>query len=201
MHAAMANHTKALVLTDTIVASTARNLIDIDHQDNRGRTLLLRSAKSRHWTFFRRLIDEHGADPTIADEFGQTALAFAVEAGETDIVEALLEIEGVDASSVDVCGLTPYALACCWHRSEILVLLEKKLEKDGRSVPPFTALLHPGSTKRVLREVRELAFDPPEHVLPVMCKGNIVCLFSTLPPPPVGKACLLRRLCVMDGSG
>ena len=140
--------------------------VDINRRDAKGRTLLLWAARTRCWDSFLCLLDKHHADPTIADQFGQTVLAFAAEAGETAVVESLIAVEGVDVDSKDIGGLTPYFLACCLRNTEIEELLKTRLGPQAPRVVVDLSL-YKRRTIRILNEIRDLNFDPPGGVLTV----------------------------------
>ncbi|KAK4172068.1 ankyrin repeat-containing domain protein, partial [Triangularia setosa] len=116
-------------------------------RDSQDQTPLLYAAQKGH-EFCMKLLYHHRADPTISDNFGQTALAGAAEEENT----ALLVVEGVDAGSRDLCGPTPHILAHCHGHEGIRQLLQKHLA----IVPPIVITPNNWAVKRIPRQVREL---------------------------------------------
>ena len=87
----------------TLVAQMKKGL-DINYQNEEGRTILMRAAKRDHKDVVRILVD-NGADVNKRDLNGKTALMGAAKKGNKTIVKKLMEA-GADLNIQDVKGRT-----------------------------------------------------------------------------------------------
>merc|ERR1740117_781001 len=97
---------------------TKRTLDDLNAQDKKGKTPLVVAAMFNNPAIVCRLI-ELGADVTIADERGATALHWAAYAGELPTVQALLaakaDVEALGETVADTEGSPLHAAAQGGH--------------------------------------------------------------------------------------
>ena len=93
-------------------------------QDGTGQTALHIAAAGDHFHLLRALI-QAGADVTILDDFGDTALhSAALHNSERAVRE--LRLAGFNTKQTNAQGLSPLALAQRFSHDEVVAILTKK---------------------------------------------------------------------------
>ena len=116
LHASRAGHTKAIKLL------LEAEGVDIEWQGENGRTALACAALMEREPVVKLLLQAR-ANVNTADETSQTPLSLAAERGFIQIVEALLDAEGVEVNSYDKKKLTPLMRAARRGSVEIVKML------------------------------------------------------------------------------
>lgn len=106
-----------------IVDLLSRYKADLNARLADGTTPLHQAAKTRG-TALEGLL-EHGANPNLTDELGQTPLHYAARFSTVSSVEALLA-NGADANLRDKANKTPLDLALEVHRDDVVACFEKR---------------------------------------------------------------------------
>lgn len=105
--------------------------VDVDGQDQAGRTALLLATERGHGPMVRLLL-ENEADPDLADIAGRTPLMTAAAAGASNILPLLLASgSAIDAADFRGHRAAHYAVAGL-HLSELKLLLEAGASTDGQ---------------------------------------------------------------------
>ena len=87
-----------------------------------------------------KVLLDAGADPNIADGYGNSPLHWAAKQGLERIAQLLIK-SGADVNSTDKCGQTPlYWAARVGHRDVVKVLLSAGADPDKRNVRGESAL-------------------------------------------------------------
>jgi ankyrin repeat protein len=79
-----------------------------------------------------KLLLEHGANPNIQDENGDTPLHWTAQWGRLDVVKLLL-VYGADPTVKDKDGKTPLDLARAEGRREVVSVIEEWLRRSGET--------------------------------------------------------------------
>lgn len=80
------------------------------------------AARSQHWPAVQDMARQPGMDLNAASTEGSTALHFAIHAGETAVVQALLDA-GIDVTARNMAGISPLQLAVTTGDTAITKLL------------------------------------------------------------------------------
>lgn len=123
-----------------------------------------------------RLLVEHGADPSVTNQAGQTALFFAAKNGNVPMLEFLLDA-GLDPDHRDGESVTPLGFAARHARTRsVSILLARGADPNAADVHGFTPLmfaaLRPGASQDVARALVSAGADPnwctPDGSAPLM---------------------------------
>ena len=97
----------------------------VESRDSDGRTALLRAAMDDKWREVRKLI-LGGADPSVADGQGLTALHYAAILGRTGLARTLLELGPAGLIFCEASGGETCLWAACLHghRDVMMLLIE-----------------------------------------------------------------------------
>lgn len=93
-------------------ASPASGDLDLEMEDNDGRTLVSFAAGSGNEQVVKMLLDSSRVDPDSRDKSGRTPLHHAADTGQNGTVRLLLASGQVDVDSKDDSGMTPLCYAC-----------------------------------------------------------------------------------------
>ena len=99
--------------------SSVKIFLDVDHPEY---TPLHNAAWGGHKDVVELLIDR-GADPNIANKYGQTPLHGAVSKGHKDVVQLLLD-RGADPHNINVAGETPHTIALNQGHTDIAHIIQ-----------------------------------------------------------------------------
>lgn len=80
-------------------------MVDINHQDDKGDTFLIKCIKVSKTHSIKWLI-EHRADLTIQNNIGKTALFFAIEKRNREVIKQILELKIINLEQRDIDGRT-----------------------------------------------------------------------------------------------
>ncbi|KAI2500745.1 hypothetical protein MHU86_13724 [Fragilaria crotonensis] len=95
-----------------VVGELLNHEVDVNIQDNDGRTALICASDNDDWDLVDMLLDDEGVDVNIQDNNGRTALIYASDNGHLSVLWLLLDDEGVDVNIQDNDGKTALIYAC-----------------------------------------------------------------------------------------
>ncbi|CAN0352965.1 unnamed protein product [Pylaiella littoralis] len=160
-----------------VVALLSRGLINIDEGDPAGTTPLIEAASGNHPCVVRILLDK-GANPSIVDECGYTALLRSAGCGHLAVTEMLTKAVGAEDLEAETCHkVTSIYLAADKGHSEVVrVLIDAGAKVDIRDpvggTPLFRAAAegHLGVVVELLRAKANplLAKQEPTEKLPAL---------------------------------
>ena len=157
--------------------------IDIDRKDDRGRTPLMWAARRGDIPVMSALMNQ-GADANDCDEFGRTALHWALISKELDAFERLTQHPGVDVNCRDANGMTPLFYACKYREGPSLErTVRRLLAVEGVDVncPELnTTPLHLAADAKQHAVVRLLVPTPDLRINEVDVKGRTALIVATL---------------------
>ncbi|GJC89130.1 inversin [Colletotrichum liriopes] len=117
-------------------------LLDINVQDDLGRTPLFYAVARGFEEFAKALLEFPSVDADKSDVYNRTPLAYASSLGYTNIVDRLLSAGGVDINLKDKAGRTPlhHAVRCGSDGVVNRLLKESNIEPDVQDINGQTAL-------------------------------------------------------------
>ncbi|KAL2821430.1 ankyrin [Aspergillus cavernicola] len=98
----------------------SRNMLDINLEDQQGRTLLTWATAYGHETLVHMLL-QRGANPNSTNKFGFSPLFYATVSGKSSIIRSLIEA-GAEVNVVDKNGRTPLFHAAEGDSSQLMPL-------------------------------------------------------------------------------
>ncbi|GKT60620.1 ankyrin repeat protein [Colletotrichum tofieldiae] len=117
-------------------------LLDINIQDDLGRTPLFYAVARGFEVFTKALLEFPSVDADKGDIYNRTPLAYASSLGYTNIVDRLISTGGVDVNLRDKAGRTPlhHAVRCGSDGVVEQLLIASKIEPDVQDINGQTAL-------------------------------------------------------------
>ena len=111
---------------------------------NSGDLPIHRASENGQLNIVKYLIEKHGADKNIKNNFGWTPLHYAALRGNISVADYLINSLGVDPEIQTKCGETPLILACCKNSNiEVIEYLIKaaKVNIEARDIDDMTPFL------------------------------------------------------------
>lgn len=140
--------------SDRTEALLSSGSIDINQQDQKGRTPLICAAENGHSSVTRILLNK-GSDVSITAHEGFTALHISSQSGHLAVTEMLVKA-GAEVQARTVNGFRPLYLAAFYGHSEVMrALLDAGANPDSR-LPNGESPLYTAASRGKLGAVREL---------------------------------------------
>jgi ankyrin repeat protein len=126
-----------------IVAFLLEKGIDINQQDERGKTALIWASEQGHEEIVKLLLENDNIKINHTYKYGKTALIWASEQGHEEIVKLLLAKENIEINQTDKYGGTALILASIYGHVEIvkLLLAKENIEINQTNKYGYTALI------------------------------------------------------------
>ena len=102
-----------------VLVESSNGAIDVDAADANGCTALMAAAGCGHADLVAQLI-EHGADVNTVDVDGRSVLTIGAHAGQTRVVEQLVNVYGLDEYHADNAGTLPVHYAAAQPHADCL---------------------------------------------------------------------------------
>src|SRR4029077_14053736 len=140
MEAILRNQASAGTLTRATLQFCLAAKANIDAQDERGETALMRAIQHEHLSIVKLLLDAH-ANVTIQNKKNKTALYLAASTNNIAILQLLLNADDINAKHNESnCWLMPAVIS---ERKEVLALLLKHYDRvDEQNWEGKTALTY-----------------------------------------------------------
>ena len=97
--------------------------VDVNKEDEYGRTPLYAAAKEGQTAVVAALLAAPGIDVNKEDKDGRTPLHMAAKKGHTAVVAALLATPGIDVNKEHAYGKTPLHIAAMYRQTEVVAAL------------------------------------------------------------------------------
>ena len=171
----------SMALYHACSAQTVRAIIDhsadVNAVNNRGQTALWFACCDGQESFVRILLDT-GADPNIADQYGESCLHAAIHGQcSTETIQEILD-HGAHVNAANKEGTTPLLLACSIAQLEAVKHLLGAKADPNRAYPDGDACLHAAIAADCSKETIQELIDHGAEVNNVNKRGRTALLLG-----------------------